>query len=121
MAVTRIALADLAANLFTDTVSANAAIAVTTASTIIYLLDLDNTANAAEDNYVKIYNTAGAVTVGTTVPDDVIEVRQGTRLVVSFPQGKTLETGVAIATVTAGGTAGTTSPGSAFIVRLAYT
>ena len=121
MAVSRVAVADLAANIFTDTVNANAAVAVTTASTIIYMLDLDNTANGAEDNYVKLYNTAGAVTVGTTVPDDVIEVRQGVRLVVVFPQGKTLQTGVAVATVTAGGTAGTTSPGSAFIVRIAYT
>ena len=121
MAVSRVTVADLAANIFTDTVSANASVAVTTASTIIYMLDLDNTANGAEDNYVKLYNTAGAVTVGTTVPDHVFEVRQGIRLVIVIPQGMTLQTGVAVSTVTAGGTGGTTSPGSAFVVRIAYT
>jgi len=103
-----------------DTSSANSGVAVQASSTTIYEIEIDNTANAAEDNYVKFYNTAGAVTVGTTVPDMVIEVRQGVSRTVVIPSGLVYETGVAVATVTTGGTGGTTSPGSAVIVRIVY-
>ena len=108
------------AKLFQDTSSANSGVAVQASSTTIYEIEIDNTANAAEDNYVKFYNTAGAVTVGTTVPDMVIEVRQGVSRTVVIPSGLVYETGVAVATVTTGGTGGTTSPGSAVIVRIVY-
>lgn len=121
MAISRRLLADLAANLFTDTVNANSAVAMTTASTIIYAIDIDNTANAAERTFVKLYNTAGAVTVGTTVPDTVIMVPAGVRRDIVIVEGYTLGTGVAIATVTVGGTTGTTSPTASVIVRIAYT
>ena len=106
---------------FTDTVNANAAVSVVATAAVIYEIEIDNTANAAQDNYAKFYNTAGAVTVGTTVPDMVIEVRQGTKRTLVIPEGLSYETGLAVATVTAGGTGGTTSPGSAVIVRVAYT
>ena len=108
------------AKLFQDTSSANSGVAVQASSTTIYEIEIDNTANAAEDNYVKFYNTAGAVTVGTTVPDMVIEVRQRVSRTVVIPSGLVYETGVAVATVTTGGTGGTTSPGSAVIVRIVY-
>ena len=121
MAVSQVTLADLAASLFEDTNNANAAIAVKTASAVIRMIEIDNTANAAQDNYVKLYNTAGVVTVGTTVPDDVIEVPANTRYSIVYPEGKTLNLGIAVASVTAGGTTGTTSPGSALIVRIVYT
>jgi len=108
------------AKLFQDTNNANSGVAVQASSTTIYEIEIDNTANAAQDNYVKFYNTAGAVTVGTTVPDMVIEVRQGVSRTIVIPSGLVYEAGVAIATVTAGGTGGTTSPGSAVIVRIVY-
>ena len=121
MAIARRVLADLAANLFTDTVNANASVAMTTASTIIYIIDIDNTANNAAASYVKLYNTAGAVTVGTTVPDVVLMMPAGLRRELVIAEGYTLATGVAIATVTVGGTTGTTSPTNSVIVRIAYT
>ena len=121
MAVSRITLADLANSLFVDTVSANSAVAVTTASTVIYSIHIDNSANAAQAEYVKIYNTAGAVTVGTTVPDMVLPVAAAQVDEWIFPKGITLATGVAVSTVTTGGTGGTTSPGSSLIVRITYT
>jgi len=107
--------------LFIDTVNANAAVSVVGAAAVIYEIEIDNTANAAQDNYVKFYNTAGAVVVGTTVPDMVIEVRQGVKRQLLINEGLSYETGIAVATVTAGGTAGTSAPGSAVIVRVAYT
>ena len=121
MAVTNVTLGFVtSAKLFQDTNNANSGVAVQASSTTIYEIEIDNTANAAEDNYVKFYNTAGAVTVGTTVPDMVIEVRQGVSRTVVIPSGLVYETGVAVATVTTGGTGGTTSPGSAVIVRIVY-
>src|SRR3990172_12931025 len=109
------------AKLFQDTSSANSGVAVQASSTTIYEIEIDNTANAAEDNYVKFYNTAGAVTVGTTVPDMVIEVRQGVSRSLVIPSGLSYETGLVVACVTAGGTVGTTNPGSAVICRIVYT
>ena len=121
MAVSRVTLADLAASLFRDTVNANSAVAVTTASTIIYSIHIDNSANSGEAEFIKLYNTASAVTVGTTVPDMVIPVVAGEVMEVIFPKGKVFGTGLAVATVTAGGTGGTSSPGSALILNITYT
>ncbi len=121
MAVTSIVLADLAASLWLDTAQSNAAIAMTTASTVIYMIDIDNTMNGAEAEYVKIWNTAGAVTVGTTVPDLVLPIAANVRRQLVYPEGLTLGTGVAVATVTTGGTGGTTAPGSAITVRIVFT
>lgn len=122
MAISNITLGFVSgAKLFQDTNNANAGVAVQASSTTIYEIEIDNTANAAQDNYVKFYNTAGTITVGTTVPDMVIEVRQGVSRSIVIPSGLAFESGVVVATVTAGGTGGTTSPGSAVIVRVVYT
>lgn len=121
MAVTSITIAQIAsASLFQDTDQANSAVSVKGSSATIYEIEIDNTLNAAQDNYVKFYNTAGAVTVGTTVPDMVIEVRQGVKRTIVIPDGLVFETGLAIATVTAGGTGGTTSPTSDVTVKIVY-
>ena len=109
------------AKLFTETDLENTAIAVQASATTIYHIEIDNSANAAQDNYVKFYNTAGAVTVGTTAPDMIIEVRQGVKRSIVIPDGLSYETGLAICCVTAGGTAGTTSPGSSVVVKIVYT
>lgn len=121
MALSTIDMASISgAQLFTDTAQSNSAVSVKASSGVIYEIQIDNTANAAQDNYVKFYNTAGAVTVGTTVPDWVIEIRQNILRNIVIPQGMTFETGIAVATVTAGGTSGTTAPGSALTVRIVY-
>ena len=83
----------------------------------IFMLDVDNTANVAQDVYVKLYNHAGP-TVGTTAPDLVFLVKQGVRRQLGLPEGVLFATAISLATVTAGGTAGTTSPGSSVIVRI---
>ena len=81
------------------------------------MLDVDNTANVAQDVYVKLYDHAGP-TVGTTAPDLVFLVKQGVRRQLGLPEGVLFATAISLATVTAGGTAGTTSPGSSVIVRI---
>lgn len=121
MATTNITLGFTSgAKLFTETDLENTAIAVQASSLTIYEIEIDNTANAAQDNYVKFWNTAGAVTVGTTVPDMVIEVRQGVKRSIVIPDGLAYETGLSVACVTTGGTAGTTSPGSSVVVKIVY-
>src|SRR3990170_8808047 len=122
MATTNITLGFISgAKLFTETDLENTAISVQASSTTIYEIEIDNTANAAQDNYMKFWNTAGAVTVGTTVPDMVIEVRQGVSRSIVIPSGLIYETGLVVACVTTGGTGGTTSPGSAVVARIVYT
>jgi hypothetical protein len=121
MAISQIALGFASgAKLFTDTDNGATVIAVVAAAATVYELELDNTANAAQDNYVKIYNSAGAVTVGTTVPDYVFEIPQGTKRSIVIPDGLSLTLGLQVATLTAGGTAGTTGPTSDFVVKMVY-
>jgi hypothetical protein len=93
-------------------------------SALVYSVIVDNTANGAA-TYVKLYNVAsGSVTVGTTVPDEVIYVPASVVVTHVFytaaAAGKTFGTALSAAAVTAGGTAGTTSPSSSASVTLTY-
>lgn len=121
MGVSKTALADLASSfLFTDTDNAGTVVAVTAASTVIYSIDVDNTANAAA-TYTKLWNTAsGSVTIGTTAPDMILMTPASTRVNWQCPQGVTFGTAVTVASVTTAGTAGTTGPTSDVIVRIVY-
>ena len=105
--------------IFKDTNNANAPIVVKSSSATVYVLDLDNSANGAA-SYVKFYNTAGAVVVGTTIPDEVILLPASTIVKLAYVGGKIFGTGLQVATVTAGGTAGNTSPSSAVVVQIVY-
>ena len=120
MAVTNLTITSLAASEFQDTVNANAAIVVKNSAGTMYLIYVDNTANAAV-SYLKLYDTSGAVVVGTTVPDWVFKI---TALIVQpivFAPGEAFANGLQASTVTTGGTAGNTSPSSSVIVRIVYT
>ena len=104
--------------LFQDTVSANAAIAVKASSAVLYEMELDNTSNAAA-SYTKLFNT-GTVSVGSTIPDMVVMIPASTKITLVFPSGITFATALTECTTTAGGTAGSTSPSSAVVVKLVY-
>ena len=86
-------------------------------SATVWMIDVDNSANAAQDNYVKIVDGASS-TPGTTVPDYVIKILQGARRQLVIPEGLAFSTGVSMWCVTTGGTGGTTSPTSDVIVRI---
>ncbi|KPL09538.1 hypothetical protein AMJ71_06105 [candidate division TA06 bacterium SM1_40] len=89
----------------------------------IYGMEIDNTNNSV-DVFVKCYDTnnASPPTVGTTVPDMIIRVGAGKIRSVSSTRGTVsggnvtpaagfaFGTGLYMACVTAGGTAGTTGP-----------
>lgn len=86
-------------------------------ATTVYMVDVDNSANAAV-TYVKLYNAATAV-VGTTAPDIILMVPASVRKLFVFDMaGVAFSTGLSFASVTAGGTAGTTGPTSDVIVKI---
>lgn len=108
----------LAQKIVKDTSTDNTAATNTTgASGTLYLVEVDNTANGAA-SYVKFYNTA-TVTVGTTAPDLIIMVPASSRVNCMFSTGIAFGTAFSHACVTAGGTGGTTSPGSAVVLTYA--
>lgn len=108
------------AALVIDTSAVNTAVAVKASSAVLYNLELDNTANGAA-SYFKICNlAAGSVSVGTTVPDFVFMVPASVKITLGFPGGVTLGTALSYFATTAGGTAGSTSPSSAFAIKLIY-
>ena|SRR3989304_3814942 len=121
MAVTNLILTALATNLFKDTVSANAAVVIKASAGTLYVIYVDNSLNAAA-SYLKLYDTAAAVTPGTTVPDFVFKIPGlfvGNILVAT--SGIAFAAGLQESTVTTGGTAGVTSPSAACVVNIAYT
>jgi len=93
---------------------ADNAVAGVTATTL-YMVDIDNPTGVTV--YLKLYNAATAV-VGTTVPDMVVMMPAATRRTLALPEGLLFSTALSMACVTAGGTAGTTSPAGPVVVRM---
>ena len=87
----------------------------------LHHVSLDNAANGAA-SYLKLYDDLNPV-VGTTSPDEILRARASVKE--EFPinpnvenPGLVFENGLSFACVTAGGTAGTTSPTSNVVVVL---
>lgn len=59
----------------------------------LYSIFVDNTAAGAK-GYLKLYDTASAVTVGTTVPDLCIRIEHNERHMFQFPEGITFQNGM---------------------------
>ena len=121
MAVTNLSIEVVSGGkLFNDTDNENTAVAVKASSGTVYMIEVDNTANAAI-TYVKLWDTAqGSVTVGTTAPVMIIPVAASAKITLAVPTGIAFATAITVASVTTAGTAGTTSPTSAAIVRIVY-
>lgn len=92
---------------------------VTGAAGSMFQLDVDNTANADNPAYLKIYDTAAPV-VGTTAPDFILRVPVNQRRSIVIPDGWDF-LALSFACVISGGTAGTTPPTSAVIVKVVTT
>ena len=111
--------------IFTDTAIGNSPDGIKSSSALLYYIRIDNSANSGAASYVKLYNLAsGSVTVGTTVPDEVIYVPAGV-VITHVPYtgatpGKTFGTALSAACVTVGGTAGATSPSSSVIASFSF-
>lgn len=104
---------------FIETDLENSDVLVNAGSTTIHSIEIDNTANAAEDEYVKLYNNLDP-TVGTTDPDIIIEINNNEKRTVLFPSGTIFGTGLTMACVQTAGTAGTTSPTASLVCKVVY-
>jgi hypothetical protein len=83
----------------------------------LYLVEIDNTANAGAASYVKLWDALTA-TVGTTDPHLVLRAPAATKLTYALPSGVAFAVGCSAACVTSPGTPGVTGPTSAVVVRL---
>lgn len=82
----------------------------------VYMIDIDNAANAAV-TYTKYWNDANP-TVGTTAPHMILFVQASVRRTFVFTTGVNFDTALSYAAVTGAGTAGTTGPTSDVPVNL---
>lgn len=78
---------------------------VTGTSGTFYLIDVNNA--RGQVMYLKLYDAATA-TAGTTVPDWIFEIPNGTRRIFSFPDGISF-TNLTYSSVQEDGTGGTTA------------
>lgn len=109
---------NLSASIIADTDSdATSENDVRNGATTIYMVDIDNSLNAAA-TYTKLFNSASP-TVGTTAPDMIFMTPASVRKVFVLDMGGVaFSTALSFASVTAGGTAGTTSPTSNVTVKI---
>jgi hypothetical protein len=91
---------------------------ITASASTVYTVEIDNSANNATVVYVKLYNN-NAPTVGTTDPFCILRAPAGGKTTY-HTNGMTFGASLGIACTTEAGTAGTTSPSGAVIVRVIY-
>jgi len=84
----------------------------------IQMVEIDNTANASDTIYVKLFNLTTSVTFGTTAPNMILPVKAAAKTTYSFPIGIAFGTGISIGAFKTAGTAGTAGPDAAITVRL---
>jgi hypothetical protein len=109
-----------AAFLWKETALGATVLSIKAAAGTMYSLEIDNTQNSQAASYLKIFDSAGAITLGTTAPDDVIRVPASTKLLISLIAARAFSAGLQLACVTAGGTAGVTAPSNSVPVQIVY-
>jgi hypothetical protein len=85
---------------------------------VIYSVQIDNTANAAQDVYFKLFNHlgGGGFAVGTNAAHILLKGPAGTTKCYTIPQGIAFGVGITYACVTTADTAGVTNPTNAVAV-----
>lgn len=111
----------LGATIYIDTDATSTVGTVVAGSKILYLVEIDNTNNTSTAAYLKLFNSTGSITVGTTAPNESYVAPKGKKVTYAFTGGVTYGTGVKYACVTdGGGTAGTTSPSNDVTIRILH-
>tara|TARA_Y100001963_G_C6441023_1_gene291401 strand:+ start:96 stop:461 length:366 start_codon:yes stop_codon:yes gene_type:complete len=106
----------LGSKLVQDSSAGNTAADNTTGSSgTLYLVEIDNTANASIV-YFKMADSADA-TAGTTAAGLVLMVPASTKMSFAFPTGISFSTGFSHWCVTGAAESNTTAPGSAVVAR----
>lgn len=119
MAITNYSLSPIGSSQFQDTANSSSSVVIKSSSGTLYSIEIDNTSLAAII-YTKLYDSAGAIVVGTDAPNWIIRVPASVKISVQFVGGHAFANGLQVATVTTPGTAGTTAPGTPPTVRVIY-
>lgn len=83
-------------------------------------VSIDNTGNANDPVYLKMYDTGATGSTGSTVPDFIFPCAAGEIIQLSFEPGGRFTNGMQVAVVLEPGTAGTTSPTNNVSYSLLY-
>jgi hypothetical protein len=119
MATYKTAIASaMSSNSWTDTAASGTEVEASSSAITVHQVRIVNTANTTK-LYLKCYNlAASSLTVGSNNPDLILPVEASSSVEYSFHPGVVFGTALSYAVVTAGGTAGTTGPGTAITVEI---
>jgi len=84
----------------------------------LYLVEIDNTANASSAVYLRIKDAQSAGSAGTLVPRWLFKAPKATKACYSFPEGQAYSTGLTMWCTTSNAEEDTSPPSSAVIVKL---
>ena len=90
---------------------------LTTSAGSIFKVEIDNSANSSAV-YLRLWDVTPGVTVGDTDPSWVFMCPASVTRVYSCAKGSPYATGIQVACVTTGGTAGSTNPTNPVIYRI---
>jgi hypothetical protein len=90
-------------------------------SGILYLVEVDNTANASTSAYLRIKDAQSAGSAGTLVPWWLFKAGPGAKASYLLSEGHAYSTGLTLWCTSANTAEDTTSPASAVIVKLIAT
>tara|TARA_R100000234_G_scaffold117187_1_gene95259 strand:- start:648 stop:1022 length:375 start_codon:yes stop_codon:yes gene_type:complete len=90
-------------------------------SGLLFLIEIDNTANASTSAYVRIKDAQSAGAEGTLVPTFMFYAGPASKASYVLPEGQLYSTGLTMWCTTSNAPADTTSPQSAVIVKLIAT
>lgn len=95
----------------------NAEVVISTSALTLWGLKMTGP-SGSETGFVKLYDEADTVVVGTTEPKAVFQHRIVGDTTIMFPQGISFTNGMAVVCVTVGGTSGSTSTTAALNLYL---
>jgi len=87
-------------------------------SGVLYLVEVDNTANATTSAYLRIKDAQSAGAAGTLVPTWMFVAAPGSKASYTFPDGQPYGTGLTLWCTSGNAVDNSTSPADAVIVQL---
>ena len=106
------------ANFAKETSATSTASVISSSSVTVFVVEINNTANSV-NTYVQLFNHASP-TVGTTDPHVILKAPASQKVAYQFSVGIAFGTALSVVAVTNAGTAGTSNPSSAVIVKAVY-
>jgi len=98
----------------------NSAVVVKASAGMITQVEVDNTANASTKVYLRLFDSAGSLTITSDEPPHIFPVAAGQKLVMSSFDGLMFGAGIQVACTTVS-TLVATAPTGTVVVRIGYT